>query len=116
MMRYLVKFRYYPGDPLQEIKEVDLKEIADNWGLRIIFEEVRGDIKEGRETTLDKDLEAITQSVITIEGEDESSLRDGLREIITRYRSPRTCYALWGSNPAGHAVAAEVIEAQDGWW
>ncbi len=115
-MRYLVKFRYYPGDPLQEIKEADLRDIADQWGLQIAFAEVRGDVKSGREATLDKDLEAITQSVITIEGDEEPSLRVALREIISRYRSPRTCYALWGSNPAGQAIAAEIIEEQDGWW
>jgi hypothetical protein len=39
-----------------------------------------------------------------------------LWEIIQRYRSPRTCYALWGSNPAGQAIALEIIEEQDGWW
>jgi hypothetical protein len=115
-MRYLVKFRYYPGDPLQEIKEADLKEIAEQWGLHIAFAQVRGDITEGREITLDKDLEEITQSVITIEGDEEPSLRGALREIITRYRSPRTVYALWGSNPEGQAIATEIIEEQDGWW
>ena len=114
-MRYLVKFRYYPGDPLQEIKEADLKEIAEQWGLQIGLTEVRGEVREGREATLDKDLEAITQSVITIEGDGESSVRGGLRAIIQRYRSPRTCYALWGSNPEGQALAAEIIEEQDGW-
>ena len=115
-MRYQVKFRYYPGDPLQEIMEKDLREIAGHWGLQIAFKEVRGYIKDGRETTLDKDLEAISQSIITIEGDEEKSLRGGLRDIIQRYRSPRTCYALWGSNPEGQAIAMEIIEEQDGWW
>lgn len=115
-MRYLVKFRYYPGDPLQEIREADLREIAEQWGLHIAFAEVQGDVKDGREATLDKDLESISQSVITIEGDEESSFRRGLRAIIQRYRSPRTCYALWGSNPEGQAIAMEIIEEQDGWW
>ena len=115
-MHYLVKFRYYPGDPLQEIREADLREIADHWGLQIAFVEVQGDVTEGREATLDKDLESITQSVITTEGDEEQSLRGGLRDIIQRYRSPRTCYALWGSNPEGQAIAMEIIEEQDGWW
>jgi hypothetical protein len=115
-MRYLVTFRYYPGDPLQEIREADLRDIADQWGLQIAFATVHGDIKEGREATLDKDLEAITQSVITIEGDEEHSLRRALRDIITKYRSPRTVYALWGSNPAGQTIALEIIEEQDGWW
>jgi hypothetical protein len=116
MMRYLVTFRYYPGDPLHEIRETDLRTIADRWGLQIAFQEVQGDVKDGREATLDKDLEAISQSVITIEGDEEHALREGLQEIIQRYRSPRTCYALWGSNPEGQAIAMETIEEQDGWW
>ena len=115
-MHYLVKLRYYPGDPLQEIREADLRGIAEQWGLQIGLAEVRGAVTEGREATLDKDLEAISQSVITMEGDQESSLRGGLREIITRYRSPRTCYALWGSNSAGQKIATEIIEEQDGWW
>jgi hypothetical protein len=77
--------------------------------------EVRGEEKEGREATLDKDLEEITQSVITIEGDQEASLQGGLREIIAHYRAPRTCYALWGSNPDGMAVASELIDEMDGW-
>jgi hypothetical protein len=115
-MRYLVKFRYYPGDPLQEITEADLRNIAGQWGLQIALAEVRGEVIDGREATLDKDLEEITQSVITIEGDEEPSLRGGLREIIAHYRSPRTCYALWGSNPAGQTIALEIIEELDGWW
>ncbi|MBN1255179.1 MAG: hypothetical protein JXA50_07905 [Deltaproteobacteria bacterium] len=115
-MRYLVKFRYYPGDPLQEIREADLRGIAEQWSLQIAFEQVQGAMQDGREVTLDKDLEEISQSVITIEGDEEPSLRGALREIITKYRSPRTCYALWGSNPEGQAIATEIIEEQDGWW
>jgi hypothetical protein len=115
-MRYLVKFRYYPGDPLQEIRETDLRAIAEQWTLQIAFEHVQGAMQDGREITLDKDLEEITQSVITIEGDEEPSLRGALREIITKYRSPRTVYALWGSNPEGQAIATEIIEEQDGWW
>jgi hypothetical protein len=114
-MRYLVKLRYYPGDPLQEIKEADLRRIADRWGLHIGLSEVRGEEKEGREATLDKDLEEITQSVIIVEGDEEPFLQGGMREIIARYRAPRTCYALWGSNPAGMAVAGELIDEMDGW-
>jgi len=115
-MRYLVKLRYYPGDPLQEIKKEDLQEIAEQWGLMIGLEKVVGEATEEYEKTLDKDLEEITQTVITMEGEQEPSLRGGLKEIIAAYRAPRTVYALWGSNPAGMNIAREVIEELDGWW
>jgi hypothetical protein len=116
-MRYLVKLRYYPGDPLQEIREEDLQLIAEQCGLVIGLEAVGGEVVQGvYEKTLDKALEEITQQVITIEGEQESSLREGLRKVIARYRAPRTVYAFWGSNPAGMAIARETIEEMDGWW
>lgn len=115
-MRYLVKFRYYPGDPLHDIDEGDLQRIANTWGLQIELKAVRGDAEGGREETMDKDLEEITQAVITVTGDDASSLRGGLTDLIERYRAPRTVYALWGSNAAGQEIAQEVIEEMDGWW
>jgi hypothetical protein len=115
-MRYLVKLRYYPGDPLREIRKEDLQRIAAQKGLVIGLEAIGGEPDKGPEKTLDKPLEEITQQVITIEGDQESSLRSGLRELIAQYRAPRTVYALWGSNPAGMAIARETIEEMDGWW
>jgi hypothetical protein len=115
-MRYLVKLRYYPGDPLQEIRKEELQRIAEQWGLVIGWEAIGGEVPGEAEKTLDKALEEITQQVITMEGEEESSLRGGLREIIAQYRAPRTVYAFWGSNPAGMAIARETIEEMDGWW
>ena len=118
-MRYLVKLRYYPGDPLQEIRKDDVARIArqSGLGLGISVEEIGAEeIPGGYEKTLDKSLEEITQTVITLEGAEEPSLREGLREVITRYRAPRTVYALWGSNPEGMAIAGETIEEMDGWW
>jgi hypothetical protein len=116
-MRYLVKLRYYPGDPLQEIRKNDVARIARQSGLGISVEEIGAEeVLGGYEKTLDKSLEEITQTVITLEGAEEPSLRAGLREVITRYRAPRTVYALWGSNPEGRAIARETIEEMDGWW
>ncbi|UCC66405.1 MAG: hypothetical protein JSW32_00155 [Deltaproteobacteria bacterium] len=114
-MHYLVKLRYYPGDPLREIREEDLQGISEKWGLGIGVEEVKGAVKEGQEETLDKDLEEITQIVITVVADRVSSLRRGLKDLIKRYRAPRTVYALWGSNPAGEDIAREIIEEMDGW-
>jgi DNA-directed RNA polymerase subunit K/omega len=115
-MRYLVKLRYYPGDPLREIKKEDLQRIAGQRGLVIALETIGGEVQGNAEKTLDKALEEITQQVITIEGDQEPSLRSGLREIIAQYRAPRTVYALWGSNAAGMVIARETIEEMDGWW
>jgi hypothetical protein len=116
-MRYLVKLRYYPGDPLQEIRKDDVARIARQSGLGISVEEIGAEeCPGGYEKTLDKSLEEITQTVITLEGAEEALLRAGLREVIARYRAPRTVYALWGSNPEGMAIARETIEEMDGWW
>ena len=115
-MRYLVKLRYYPGDPLQEIRKEDLQRIAVQWGLMIGLAAIGREVPGEAEKTLDKALEEITQQVITMEGDEGPPLRGGLKEIIAHYRAPRTVYALWGSNPAGMAIARETIEEMDGWW
>jgi hypothetical protein len=116
-MRYLVKLRYYPGDPLREIRQADLAEIAQGSGLAIAMEAVGQEEPAGvYEKTLDRPLEEITQTVITVQGDDEPTLRKGLREVFAAYRAPRTVFALWGSDPAGMAIARETIEEMDGWW
>jgi hypothetical protein len=114
-VKYLVKLRYYPGDPLKTIQEDDLRIISTQWGVQIELEEVRGEIKDGREETLDRELEEITQTVITVAGDQAPSLHGGLKDLITMYRAPRTVYALWGSNNAGEDIAREIIEEMDGW-
>lgn len=115
-MDYLVKFRYYPGDPLKTITTKDLGKIAESNSLEISLEEVKGDIQEIGEKTLDKDLETISQTVITVSGSNAHDVQRGLREIIKLYRSPRTVFSLWGSNKAGEQIAWETIEQMDGWW
>jgi transketolase N-terminal domain/subunit len=115
-MDYLVKFRYYPGDPLKTITRKELGKIAESNSLEISLEEVKGDIQEIGEKTLDKDLETISQNVITVSGSNVHDVQRGLREIIKLYRSPRTVFSLWGSNEAGEQIAWETIEQMDGWW
>jgi hypothetical protein len=116
-MRYLVKLRYYPGDPLREIRNDDLAKIAQGCGVTIALEAVgQEQITGGYEKTIDRPLEEITQTVITVEGDDEPALRKGLQQVFAAYRSPRTVFALWGSDPSGMAIARETIEEMDGWW
>ena len=116
-MGYLVKLRYYPGDPLREIRQADLAEIAQECGLAITLEAVgQEQTAEGYEKTLDRPLEEITQTVITLQGDEEPALHKGLRQVFAAYRAPRTVFALMGSDPAGMAIARETIEEMDGWW
>jgi len=114
-VQYVVKLRYYPGDPLKEIREGDLRGVSQEWGLEIQLEQVHGEVNGTWEETLDTDLESITQTVITVFGDDASSLEHGLKDLIAIYRAPRTVFALWGSNPAGEAIAWKAIDEMDGW-
>jgi len=115
-MQYQVKLRYYPGDALQAITEKDLQAIASKWSLQVGLEAVQGEMTPRGEKTLDKDLEAISQKVISLETDSEEILKKSLEDVIRRYRSPRTVFALWGSNTEGGKVAWKVIEELDGWW
>lgn len=111
-----MKFRYYPGDSLKTITKEDLSKVAESSSLEIKLEEVKGEILECGEKTLDKELESISQTVITISGSNAYDIRKGLIGIIKLYRSPRTVFSLWGSNDAGEQIAWETIEQMDGWW
>jgi hypothetical protein len=115
-VQYLVKLRYYPGDPLQAISEKDLQALAAKWSLKIGLEEIKGEMTPAGEKTLDKELDTISQTVISLETDSEEILKNSLRDVIKTYRSPRTVFSLWGSNQDGAAVAWRVIEELDGWW
>jgi len=115
-MQYLVKLRYYPGDPLQAITEKDLQALAAKWSLKVGHEAIQGEMTSSGEKTLDRDIEIISQTVISLETDSEEILRNSLREVIRIYRSPRTVFSLWGSNEEGEKVAWQEIEERDGWW
>ncbi|OPY90375.1 MAG: hypothetical protein A4E72_00682 [Syntrophus sp. PtaU1.Bin208] len=115
-MKYLVKLRYYPGDALQAIREEDLQALAAKWSLAVGLESIEGEVTPKGEKTLDKDLETISQTVISLETDSEDVLKNSLRDVIRTYRSPRTVFSLWGSNQEGEKVAWRIIEELDGWW
>jgi len=113
---YLVKFRYYPGDPLVPIDHETLNEISKNYGIDLCLQEITGAFNDSWEETLDKDLETITQTVITVRGKSREAVRLAMKDLIRRYRAPRTVFSLTGSNPAGATLAWDIIEEEDGWW
>jgi len=115
-MHYRVKLRYYPGDALRAIRKEDLQAIAAKWSLQVGLENIEGEMTPGGEKTLDKGIESISQTVISLETDSEEILKNSLRDVIRRYRSPRTVFSLWGSSQAGKKVAWRVIEELDGWW
>ncbi len=115
------KFRWYPGDPLVEIKRGDLEKIAHKSGTTIILDEVKGKdfISEGKrilERTENEALEEVTQTVITVSAPAERAFRECLQEIINKYRAPRTVYSAWGSDGRAKEIFEELANAWDGWF
>ncbi len=115
------KLRWYPGDALAEIRQEDLKKIANQCGVGITLNEVKGKdlFIEGKmvlEETGNKPLEEVTQTVVTISAPTEQALRECLLRIIDRYRAPRTVYSLWGSDERAKEIFVELVDAWDGWF
>ena len=122
MTEIMAKLRWYPGDPLVEIKEDDLKRVGKKYGVNIGREEVVGknlvtaeDGETVYEETMDCSLEEITQTVVTVSARSEEAFRKSVSELIRMYRAPRTPCATWGSTEKGEEIVREVMEQDDGW-
>ncbi len=118
MNKYLVKLRYYPGDPLDDIREKDLQELEGRHKVKISYEKIENRVmKDGllMERTLDKRIEDLTQEVITLSSDQEESLSNCIVSLYRKYRCPRTPYSLMGSNEAGQKIAKELMEPYGGW-
>ncbi len=118
MSAYLVKLRYYPGDPLEEIEEKDLQGFAREHGVKISYDRIENRQQKGSllmENTLDKRIEDITQEVITVSGDGEESFSACIRGLYQKYRCPRTAYSLLGSNEAGQKIAKSLMDLYGGW-
>ena len=119
MGEYTARLRYYPGDPLEQIRREDLDLIAEACGVKASFERIENRVlRDGwmQEETLDKTIEEMTQDVITMESDDEGRFRKAILAVYEKYRSPRTPYSLWGSSPDGERVAKAVAEETGGGW
>jgi hypothetical protein len=119
MARYSVHLRYYPGDPLEEIKHKDLDSIGQAHGAGVSFHRIDNrTLIDGtlKEETLGKTIEEITQDVITVSCEDEESFRKAIVAIYERYRSPRTPYGFWGSSREGERIAKDLADETGGGW
>ena len=118
MTKYVVKLRYYPGDILEEIKERDLEDLARKYAVKISYEKIENrQMKEDllMENTLDKQIEDISQEVITVSGDQERKFSDSIRALYEKYRCPRTTYGLLGSNKAGERIAKGLMNIYGGW-
>jgi hypothetical protein len=118
MKTYCVKLRYYPGDPLVEIREEDLKRLARFYDLDIAFEKIeRRQMQDGMlmEETVNSRIEDITQEVVIVSGDNEKEFSDCIKALFTKYRCPRTAYSLLGSNPAGEKISKGLMNLYGGW-
>jgi hypothetical protein len=118
MSKYLAKLRYYPGDPLEEIRETDLKSFERKYGVNISYEKIENrEMKDGLliERTLDKRIEDISQEVITLSSDQEVDFSNCIIALYKKYRCPRTPYSLMGSNDAGQKIAKKLMNIHGGW-
>ena len=119
MTDLMVHLRYFLRDPLEDIRSEVLEEIGRVFEVTASFEKIdnREEI-DGllREETLHKNIEDMTQDIITLTSDSEDNLRKALIAIYDRYRSPRTPFAFWGSSPEGQRVAKKVVEETGGGW
>ena len=118
MTEYVVRLRYYQGDPLEEIREGDLEGVARECGVRISYQKIDNrQMKDGllMENTLDKRIEDISQEVITISADEEEGCSNAVRTLYRKYRCPRTPYSLLGSNEAGEKIAKGLMDIYGGW-
>ena len=119
MGKYAVHLRYYPGDPLEEIRQEDLDKIGATYGVEITFKKIDSRVlRDGklREDTLGKAIEEITQEVISVNTDDEEMCRKAIMAVYEKYRSPRTPYSFWGSSREGDCIAKRVADETGGGW
>ncbi len=118
MTEYFAKLRYYPGDPLEEIREKDLNGFEREYGVKISYEKVEKRERKGgllMERTLDSRIEDISQEVITLSADREGNFSECLIALYKKYRCPRTPYSLLGSNEAGKKIAKKLMDVHGGW-
>ncbi len=118
MTRFFVHLRYYPGDPLEDIKMDDLKTLEKEYEVNISWaKQENREMKDGllMERTLDKRIEDITQEVITVASDQEENFSNCIVALYKKYRCPRTPYSLLGSNEAGQKIAKRLMDQHGGW-
>jgi len=118
MTIYSLKLRYYPGDPLEDIREKDLKDLESEYGVNISYEKIENrELRNGlfMERTLDKSIEDMSQEVITLSSDKEDSFSNCIVALYKKYRCPRTPFSLMGSNVAGQKIAKKLMNVHGGW-
>jgi hypothetical protein len=118
MTEYLVKLRYYPTDPLVEIKREDLNDIETKYRVEIDYEKIENRVLQNgllMEETMDKPLDEISQEVITVSSDRADVFRKCIIALYEKYRCPRTVYSLLGSSETGGRIARRLMDDYGGW-
>jgi hypothetical protein len=118
MSEYYARLRYFPGDPLEEIKEEDLKGFEKSNQVKISYEKIENRVMRNgllMENTMDKPIEEISQEVITVSSDSEVDFSTCIKQLYEKYRCPRTSYSLLGSNDSGRKIAWGLMDMYGGW-
>jgi hypothetical protein len=114
----MVKLRHFPGDPLEDIREEDLKGFERDFHVNISYEKIENRVLENGmlvENTMDKHIEEISQEVMTVSSDTDREFEACLKALYKKYRCPRTSYGLMGSNEAGQKIAKALMDVHGGW-
>ena len=124
MAEIMAKLRYHPLGPVcgpfVPIEKDDLDTIAREHGVSISAEEIVGKNRQDvggviQEETMDSTIEEVSQTVVTVSGEDEGAFREAVRALIKKYGGPRTTFSTWGSTDRGKWIVGELADEWDGW-
>jgi cytochrome oxidase Cu insertion factor (SCO1/SenC/PrrC family) len=118
MNQYIVKLRFFPEDPLDDIREEDLKSLEKAYRVAISYEKIENRVLENNllvENTMDKHIEDISQEVVTVSSDSDQDFQACIKALYKKYRCPRTSYGLLGSNEAGQKIAKALMDVYGGW-
>lgn len=124
MDQILAILRYFPlgkvAGTAVPVSRSELDAIANKYGVSIALDEVKGKNLQVdgdciREETMNSSVEEISQFVITIVSMDEAAIGKAVKDLIKKYRAPRTVYGTWGSNQKGRQIIARICDEDDGW-
>lgn len=99
MTEFYVKLRYFPGDPLEQIREKDLQSLGKDHKVKISYEKIENRVLQDgllMENTMDKPIEEISQEVITVSSDSEGDFSACMKKLYEKYRCPRASYSLLG--------------------
>ncbi|MGA2228908.1 MAG: hypothetical protein ABSH41_31105 [Syntrophobacteraceae bacterium] len=118
MTEYYVELRYFPGDPLEQIREKDLQSLGKDHKVKISYEKIENRVLQDgflMENTMDKPIEEISQEVIKVSSDSEDDFSRCIKKLYEKYRCPRASYSLLGSNDSGRKIAWGLMNMYGGW-